>query len=197
MINTYADLIAAVQNRLARSDIPVDVYSLAAEELSSRLRLRMMEKQATVETVDTYAELPADFLHIRAAWLALDRRVPLGIHDAFGEASGDSGTGQPAMFAISGTRMYLTPAPGTTYTIGLRYVSNLADFSGEGDTNNVLAAHSALFLYAALKHAALWAQDGELAAMYSATLESDIRTIRNADKVSRYPGPLSVRGRVA
>lgn len=200
MISTYAELVSAVQSRLARTDIPADVYSLAVQELNTRLRLRLMETQTTLATVADTATvtLPTDFLQMRALWIEDGGGdIVLEASDAWNAVADDDGaSGRPRSYALSGS-LYLQPTPDTDYTLGIRYVSSMAELSEDSDTNDVLAAHSALFLYCALKHAAIWVQDAELAALYAGTLEGDLRNVRRADKAARFPGPLRARATVA
>ncbi len=109
-------------------------------------------------------------------------------------------TGTPKKFSIitnpSGeARMRLNPVPDDDYTVVVVYLTKMDDFVSDSDTNQMIGRFPGLYIYSALKHAAIWAQDIEMASTYAAAYEGEATRVIKQDRVSRYSGPLvSVRG---
>lgn len=195
MIGTYAELQSAVTSAMGRSDIPDYVYSLATRELANRLRLRDMETTATVAIVAGTATiaLPSGFAMLRAAYLDTDPRMVLDVVSPWFSDAVHDATGRPQTIAVTGDTLTLNPTPDAAYDVVLRYVGELAEFVEPTDTNDVLTRFPALYLYAALKHACLWGQDFEMAAIHAQAMENEARRVEKADKLARYPAPLRSR----
>lgn len=194
-ITNYGELRSSVRSFFNdRSDIPPIVFDLASAELNSRLNLREMETETTLSVSSAATPLPADFLRPIHVYLDTDSRVPLRAVTAFGSDSRHRASGQPVEYVIAGDQFLLNPAPDGTYSVVLRYVGKLPDFNSDADTNPVLTKFPALFLYASLKHAAVWAQDQDAAVMYGTALETEIKRVGRANDLSRYGfGPLRVQ----
>lgn len=193
-IANYGELRTAVADFYARTDIPTSVYVLATAELNARLRLRQMEAEATLSTGgNAYVDLPADFLMARDAYLDTDPRVFLTAQSGAAQGVHHSSSGRPGEYNIVDGRMYLNPEPDGTYSVVLRYVASLADFSADADTNDVLADYPALYLYCALKHAAVWARDMDAVQLYGGALTAEIDRIGKASDAARYGGALTAR----
>ncbi len=193
----YGELKTAVRSHFAdRSDIPDDVYKLATAELNQRLNLRIMQATTTLAFAngDESKALPSDFLRPVHAYVDRDVRVVLDLADEFAKNVDYRKSGLPRTYTIANGSLFLNPVPDGDYNIVLRYVAKLADFSANSDTNAVLTAHPALYLYAALKRAAVWAQDNEMAGFYAAALDREIADVERLDAASRFgDGPIRVR----
>lgn len=66
-MDTYAELTAAVQSRLGRTDLAAhygDWVALAEKAIVSKLRVREMENIATIEPIDGEVTPPTDFLGV-------------------------------------------------------------------------------------------------------------------------------------
>jgi hypothetical protein len=103
----------------------------------------------------------------------------------------------PTSFAIVGTdtgpKMRFNTTPDEARTIIHTSVVAPSEMVNDTDTNLLLAAFPSAYLYSALRHAAIWAQDVELAQVYTAAYESEAARITKADRVSRYAAPLTSR----
>lgn len=194
-IATYGELQTAVDSAVARPDVPSYVYALTTAELNARLRLREMETETTLSTGgNAYVTLPSDFVMVRHAYLDVTPRQPLDAMNEFERSRQHDSSGRPNAYTISGGLMYLNPAPDTTYTVTLRYLARLAAFSADADTNDVLVNFPALYLYSALKHVAIWAQDREQAEVYAAAFMAEAERVEKQDIAARHGGgPLRSR----
>jgi hypothetical protein len=190
---TFSELQAAVASAIARSDVPAYAYTLATAELNTRLRLREMETTAELTADAASVALPDDFLMVKSLYVNADPQAPLEAATGYQRALDYRASGYPRTFTVVGSDLFLNPVPDGEYTLTLKYIARLAALSGDTDTNDVLTNHPALYLYAVLKHAAVWAQDVELASTYAAALEGEIGRVAKADMGARYPGPLRSR----
>ena len=194
-ITNYGTLKTNVRSWFSdRSDIPALVYDLATAELNERLRLIIMESTATLAVSGESTALPADFLEVRHAYIDQTLRVRLDMADEFSKNTDYKSSGEPRTYTIVDGFFLLNPVPDGSYSVVLRYIAKLADFTDDTDTNAVLTTHPALYLYASLKQAAMWAMDAEAAASYERSLEMAAKDIVRSEQAKRYgSGPLRSR----
>ena len=194
-ITNYGTLKTNVRSWFSdRSDIPALVYDLATAELNERLRLVIMESTATLAVSGESTALPADFLEVRHAYLDKNPRVRMDMADVFSKNTDYKSSGEPRTYTIVDGFFLLNPVPDGSYSVVLRYIAKLADFTDDTDTNAVLTTHPALYLYASLKQAAMWAMDAEAAASYERWLEMAAKGIVRSEQAKRYgSGPLRSR----
>jgi hypothetical protein len=220
-ISTFADLKVAVASSLARSDVPSHVYALAHQEVTTRLRVREMEITAVVPVTagEIYTDLPSGFLVMRHAYIGGDgtEEGDGGFSDGFSDGfeitvafgadvyrrleqtSGfnqstewdDSGT--PATFSIQNGKIRWNPMPDADRSAVIHYVARPDEMTEDTDANTLLTTFPSLYLYSACRHAAVWAQDIDLAQVYTAAYESEAMRITKQDRVTRYSGPLASR----
>lgn len=220
-METLADLKAAVASALARTDVPLYVYTLAQQEIATRLRVREMEVTTAtpVQAGVLYTTLPSGFKLMRFAYIGGDGAT--GLEGSFSEGFSEgfetvvvagvsvftrleqtsgfvqtasfNDSGAPTTFAVQGTKLRWNPVPDADYTAVIHYVGKASTLTQDDDTNALIVEFPSIYLYRALTHAAVWAQDVELASSYSAMYEGEIARIVKADRVSRYAGPLVSR----
>jgi len=192
---TFTDLQANVRSAFNdRADIPAFVYTLTTAELNSRLRVLQMESTSSFAVTGESTALPADFIDARALYLDKDPRVRLDLASEFSQSTDYRSSGEPRTYTIVNGFILLNPVPDGTYTVLLRYIAKLADFSAGTDTNTVLTTFPALYFYAALKHAAAWEGDAEAEAGYEAMLEREIIRVEQRERNARFSaGPLRAR----
>ena len=196
---TFAELQANVQSAMGRSDVPSFVYTLTTAGLNSDADLRLLEMQAetTLTATSETVTLPADFLSVESAYISSGgRRWRLIPSTETAQAVGHDGSGEPYFYAVHNGELTLMPVPDTEYTITLRYYARLANLVAPSDTNAVLVAYPQLYLYQALIHAALWAQDDEGSARYSSAYTSSKALAMKNDLKRRFAGPMIQRSAV-
>lgn len=196
-IANFGELKSAVQSWHARGDTePTSIYTLTTAELNNRLRLVEMESETTLSATGETVALPSDFLAMIHVYIDQDRRVPLSGVTEFAKNETYRSSGEPREYTITSGNLELNPIPDGTYSLNLRYYAKMADFSADADTNAVLSKYPQLFLYGALHHVGLWAQDTEMAGFWGAKFESEMRSVSKQDRSAKMgPGPLRMRAR--
>jgi hypothetical protein len=220
-LGTFGELRAAVADALARSDVPTHVYDLAHAEVCTRLRVREMEVTGALSLVAgiIYVDLPTGFKLMRHAYIGGDGTLEAGGSFSTGFSEGfqtsvpnaatvftklEQVTGWavshefetvqcPTAFCIIGSTMRFNSTPDEDRTIIYTAVIAPTAMAEDADTNVLLTTFPSLYLYSALRHAAIWAQDIELASAYTSAYESEAARVVKQDRVSRYSGPLAVR----
>lgn len=190
----YGTLQSNVQSAMGRSDVPSYVYDLTTSGLNRDLRLLEMQCVATLYATGEEIDLPANFLEVESAYIdSGGNRSALVPINEMSQATRHDSSGRPYYYAIHKDSMTLMPAPDATYEIEFRYYRRLTALSASTDTNDVLANYPGLYLYAALTHAAVWAQDDEGAQRYNAAFLAEKQLVEAADKTRRNSGPLIQR----
>lgn len=192
-MENFGALKAAVASAVARSDVPAYVYDLAANEIAQRFRLPEQEATATLSVSGETVALPANFMAVRSLWVEATPRTPLDPIDGFSAANLD-GDGSPRAYSVEGDNLRLWPTPDGGYTLTLRYYSRPAAFVADTDTSALLTRYPGLWLYCALKHAAVWAQDAEMMQAYSSAYELEAQRVQRHARAALWgSGPLVSR----
>lgn len=190
----YGTLQSNVQSAMGRSDVPSYVYDLTTSGLNRDLRLLEMQCVTTLYASGETIDLPTDFLEAESAYInSGGSRSPLVPISEMSQAVRHDSSGRPYYYAIHKDSMTLMPVPDIAYEIEFRYYEKLAALSADTDTNDVMTNYPGLYLYAALTHAAVWAQDDEAAQRYNAAYGAEKDLVMKADKARRNSGPLVQR----
>lgn len=167
---------------------PADAcYRLVTADINNSLRLRAMEKTATLTEAASVA-MPADFLALISIYRDANPRTtlrpttPQALHGAY------EATGTPWQYAIVDGALLLSPGANTGASINLRYYGKVADLVADADTNAILAAHPGIYIYGTLKHHAALLRDPEAGAMWAAEYAGALAVARAAEQSDRYSG---------
>jgi hypothetical protein len=195
---TYDGLLASIGSWLMRDDLAAvipDFIALAEADMNSRLRLRSMLKRATT-TIDAdlssvgYETLPEDCLQI---WrLTLD-----GVELAFsgglqmaGHALDWRGSA-PMWFSVVGEQIQFAPTgPTPGGVIEMTYYARLPALSADVQTNAVLKAAPAAYLYGSLMQSAPYLADDQRVATWATLYGQACDLLQSADDAAEFPGPL-------
>lgn len=178
-INTYATLVTAVTEWLAREEdgtliarIP-DFITLFEAKVNRDLFFTQMEKRSTT-TVDLgsdepeFITLPADFQTMRRIRLSSVSGKP-AISFLSGTQIDDRRsyfnniTGQPTHYTIIGTEIELFPTPNDEYTIEMVYRANVPALSSSNTGNWLLTLAPDFYLYGTLLESAPYIkEDGRI-----------------------------------
>lgn len=207
-IATYDDLVAAVGNWLVRSDLAARIpefIALAEAKFNRQLELRQQEQRSTttISTTSTAPEfitLPADFNSMRRVCLssvtgkpALEFLAPTALYDMRINHFGDD-TGQPEFFTIIGSEMELLPIPDDNYTIEMVYRKNIPALSATNEQNWLLTLAPDVYLYGALREAAVFMQNDERIPMWNAAYVSAIQELADLNIAAAYnASPITMR----
>lgn len=103
-------------------------------------------------------------------------------------------TGRPQVAALVNGTLLLAPAPDRSYVATLIYEPLLAALVQDGETNWVLTNHPNVYLYGALKHAALWLKDPEGSATWAEMYNEHVGRLEREKADYEYgPGALVAR----
>lgn len=176
-INTYDTLVKTISSRIERgtsldTEI-VDFINLAEIEMlanqTESLKLSNAEKIATAVTTTTtrYLALPTGFqasrnfsVTIEGGVYGLEFRTPdqLVIRPE---------TNIPLFFTIQGNQLAFDVIPNEVYTVTFNYFDKFTPLSVTNQTNIVLDSYPNIYLFGALRHAFLRAQDTEQYIIYT------------------------------
>lgn len=205
-INTYATLVTAVENWLARDDLTdriPEFITLAEAKFNRVLMHPSMEKRSTT-TVDTgstapeYISLPSDFQTMRRIRLsgvtgkpALEFMSQTQIADF--RYSRDNVTGQPTKYSIMGSEIELAPTPSQNYVLEMVYRANISALTSTNTTNWLLTLAPDLYLYGSLLEAAPHIKEDERLPMWASAVSTVIDQLNTLGERQSYnSGPSSI-----
>jgi len=189
----FQTLKSNVESALGRSDVPDYVYSFMMADINRDLRILEMQASTTLSATSETVTLPNDFMAVESLYVDATPRLAMQPITDQSMAIRHDSSGKPYYYSVINSSLNLMPAPDGTYSLKLRYYTKLADFSGATDTNDVITAHPSLFMYSALRHAAVWKQDIELAGSYDKVYSATLDGILKADRKNRNSGPMVSR----
>lgn len=193
----YSTLQSNVQSAIGRTDVPSYVYTLTTSGINRDMRLLEMLTSTTLYTSGNSATLPSDFLAMDSVYInSGGERTRLVPFSEQGQSVRHDASGRPYYYDVVGDEIVLMPTPDTNYDIEVRYYARLDALSADSDTNDVMTNYPGLYLYGALTHAAIWAQDEGLAQTYNAAYTAEKKLVEDADKHRRRSGPLVRRSSV-
>lgn len=151
-IQTYADLISAVDSETTFAGAPIENCIVMAEEaLRPMLKHYRMEKNVTLTVpANTHPALPADLQELRAILVNGELIRPLSFQNRQPDAMG---------FIITGSTIEIRPVPSTAYTVELNYYERLPSLSNENPTNWLLTYFPTVYLRAASAQVYHWLKD--------------------------------------
>lgn len=196
-LDTYAGLKASVAAWLMRDDLTAaipDFISLAESDMNSRLRLRSMLKRATTTIGgDGYETLPTDFLGM---WrLTLDDAEIGFATGALMAGYADRYRAQmPMYFSIVGNELQFAPiGPTPGGVLEMTYYGRVPALSDSNQTNVLLTASPALYLYGALAQSAPYLGDDGRVQTWGTLYNEAAQVLQAADDAAEFPAPLVIR----
>ena len=191
-ITTYDKLCKAIVNWSHREDIleliPVFIANTEQhmyDNETESLQLRAMETISTSLTTGKLIDLPAGFESGRATRLNIDGydeiqyRTPEALKRR-------SGPGRPLFFSIIGNKIEFDRVPDSEYTIEIVYFKKADPLTAINQTNDILTAHSNIYLFGALYEVAVYEQDYQEQDVRSRRFFNSIKGANRTDKRGRY-----------
>jgi len=189
----YSTLKSRVQDAMGRTDVPTYVYELVTSDINRDLRVLDMQSTSTLSVTGEDTALPADFLEMISAYIdASPRGVLVPATDDSLNYRHDS-SGRPSMYAITSGNFRVMPVPDGTYSVPIRYYAKLANLSADADTNAIMSTFPGIYIYGALRHAAVWAQDESMASVYNQAFNEEMTLAKRSDLSRRSAGPMTRR----
>lgn len=193
-LTTYTELVAAVADWLARSDLTdaiPDFVKLAEERLSRDLRVLDMETSTTLSTVagTRTVALPSTWRETRGLSISGSPYVEpeLVSPEFYWSASYSSESGKPRVYYVEGGSLVFGPIPDAVYSVFLRYTRSLPDLA-TNSTNWLLTKHPSAYLYATLLEAEPYLQNDERVGLWETKLKIALESIELEDQRARYRG---------
>lgn len=204
-ISTYAELLAAAANWLARDDLTLRIpefVTLAEAKFNRTLFHPRMETKATL-TVSTlvaepeFLDLPTDFQTMR--WVRLPDEVgrprlqfltQTQIDDY--RYSIDNTAGTPRTFSIVGDQLELAPTPNEDMDVEILYRQNIPALI-TNSTNWLLTAAPDLYLYATMLEATPYIQNDSRVSLWATGMQTVMEQLNAlAERQSFDSGPTTV-----
>lgn len=193
---TYSDLQTSVAAWLNRSDLGTylaDFIALCEADLQRRCKLVEFEATATTTITAGVGGLPADFVGMRSVYWDGDSDHPLTyVTPAEFDAWRDAGAGYDGqLYTISGST--IRTAPMGDGSLVLTYNAKFTALSDTNTSNSLLTNHPDVYLYGALKQAAIFVKDTGGINTYGAMLDQAVAGVRVNNDDRKHAGPLEVR----
>lgn len=160
-IQTYAELISAVDSETTFAGAPIEqCIQLAEEALRPMLKHYRMEKSERLTVpANTSPLIPDDMQELRGILVDGQQIKPLSFHNRNSDLYNRG-------YVITGNNIEIRPAPATDYQVELYYYERLPALSNSNPTNWLLTYFPTVYLRAASAQVYHWlkdkkAEDGE------------------------------------
>lgn len=166
----YSQVVEGVKNWLNKPEADPNIpnfIALAESEINRRLDVREMTSYTVVSITQAgQTSVPCDFAGVKSFHLNTSpvRKLEYVRPDAFDSYydAAVTGTNGPYYYTVVGEQFLFAPAPGTATQARLRYRTRLCGLSTANFSNWVSEHYPDLYIYGALKHAALFLGDERL-----------------------------------
>jgi len=197
-VNSYTTLKSSIANWFAKSNVTSsdsivdDCIDLAEAEVNRRLRLRFMVSTATatVTAGDTTVALPDDFLELRGAYRDGSPQSSLEYCTPEQLNSISNSSRAPYAFSIIGSNLAFPGPDSDGSEIELTYYAKPTALSASNETNWLTTNAPQVYLFGALKYAAIYAGDDADAQRYGTLFEGALSALTTEEAFSAYgPAP--------
>ncbi len=194
---TYADLQASIASWATRSDLTgqiPDFVTWAQQEISRRLRSRVMLVRGDLSISGEFIDQPDGFLAFQSLYLDTSPRVKVETTSAeiMMELTTDFGSSQyPANVALIGSELWFGPQFTWTGTGKALYFAEPTAMVDDADTNAVLTKYPFTYLYGALEALYRYLEDDDNANLYGGMFGALIDDINVKEAKDNLRGPIS------
>lgn len=186
---TYGQLLASIADWMHRSDLAgsaPEFVRLAESDIRHDVRVQAMEAEQSGAISGTTIAHPTRYIEARR--LVVDG-VPLSyiVPERFAryQRFGEPGN----VYTSIGQQLRVTRGAGYS----LIFWQSFAPLAAPGDTNWLMQNAMEVYLFGALKHAALWAMDDAQAQKFATLYQGAVSRINGREQASRYSGgPLQI-----
>lgn len=167
-------------------DVFAMAYDLANSQLNDELRIRAMEKTATLTVANGALDLPADFLEMQSVQNVTGGFLKPISHERLVQLSD---TGTPSHYVVGNDHLLLNPTPADGHEIKIVYFAKLTDLTEDGDTNAALNGGALeAYVYAVLAQHARLIRDADALPFWEVETAKAVAMANRADLASRYNG---------
>ena len=194
-LSTYSELQAAVASFMHRDDLTdeiPDFIRLAEADLQVRAKLSQWDTSAIVSLTAGSGALPSDFAHAQSVtYGAGSYTIDFKPHIAFDANAAADETGEPEMYTVRGTNLYVYPK--YTGDVTLKYTARFTPLSTSATTNSLLTLFPDAYLNGAMMHANVWCRDDAAAGQAAALFEQSVNRIKKYMLEYKFPDGLQMR----
>lgn len=192
---TYSDLqtsVAAWMNRTDLGTYLADFIALCEADLQRRCKLVEFEATATTAITAGVGGMPADFVGMRSVYWDGSADYPLTyVTPAEFDQWREETSGDGLIYTISGST--IRTAPMGDGSLVLTYNAKFTALSDTNTSNSLLTNHPDVYLYGALKQAAIFVKDTGGINTYGAMMDQAVAGVRVNNDDRKHAGPLEVR----
>lgn len=205
-LNTYAGLLTAAADWLARSDLTSyipDFYVMGETRIfygsseksqfpSAPLRIREMQTSADITFSAQSAALPTGFLGMIRLYLDVDPKItPTQMTPAaFWRKHSSNTASRPTDYTIEGTNILLGPSPDSTYTGKALYYKAFDPIATASPVTWLMTNAPSVYLYAALLEAAPFIRNDIRLPTWHTLFKGMLEGLNDSSDMARLSGPL-------
>ncbi len=182
---TYQEFLALIKSYTIRDDAPINSFILRAEShLRPIVRHYRSEKTIVLSITDDLADLPADFIEIRAITGITKRYKPVSINSA--TLTSD----EVGYYRIAGKLIFAGQAEDT---VKLTYYSAFTPLT-ETSSNWLFDNFQNVYISAVLREFYRWEKDAEGIASEQGALTEALSVLAEDDRRGRMTGSITIGG---
>ncbi|MCM2433215.1 phage adaptor protein [Agrobacterium rosae] len=182
---TYQEFLALIKSYTIRDDAPITSFILRAEShLRPIVRHYLAEKTIVLSIIDGFADLPADFIEIRAINGTASRYKPISINSA--TLTSD----EVGYYRIGSTLIF---AGKVEATVKLTYYSAFTPLT-ETNQNWLFENFQNVYISAVLREFYRWEKDAEGVASEQGALNEALSVLAEDDRRGRMTGSITIGG---
>lgn len=194
---TYSGLSASVASWMNRTDLAAvipDFVTIVESRIARDLRLRnqiVTSNLSATGGVQTVA-LPADWLEFENLTVTLTGTADtplqyLTIEQMDAKYPNGGSTGRPFVYTIEGPNILLGTPPDLAYTIGVLYYARFPSLVTAA-TNWLMVNFPNVYLYGAMREAALFTMNDERAGHWDALYTKTVKDVQDIDDQAAHSG---------
>jgi hypothetical protein len=194
---TYSGLTSSVASWMNRTDLATvipDFVTIVESRIARDLRLRNQIVTTTLNAVASVQSvaLPTDWLEFENLSVTLtgtpDTNLQyLTIEQIDAKYPNGGGTSRPFVYTIEGPNLLLGPVPDVNYALGVLYYARFASLITAG-TNWLMTNFPNVYLYGALREAALFTMNDERAAHWDTLYTKTVKDVQDIDDTASHSG---------
>ncbi|GCA50634.1 hypothetical protein KGO5_03081 [Sinorhizobium sp. KGO-5] len=183
---TYDELLETITSYTIRDDIPVTtMIRLAEATLRPIAKHYLSEKTETLFVVDSVAELPSDFLEMRAITGESGQT-----YKPIAPANSDIFDGQVGYYRVGQSLTFVPSASGEVDDqVSIAYWTSFPALT-DIRSNWLFDRFPNIYLRAVLKESFRWLKDPEGVAIEDAALKEELSILAEDDRRGRHTGPI-------
>lgn len=194
-LDTYDNLFISISNRIERGtqlDTEINDFILLAEKemLSNPTESLKISEAETIEDLSTVTStralaLPTGFIKSRDFTITLSGGIGKLTYRTPDQMTIRNDTGTPYFYTIQGNSIYFDIIPEEVWTVTMDYFKEFTPLTVTNQTNIVLDKYPSIYLFGALRHAFIRAQDTEQEIKYTGEFASAIESANLAELQKR------------